>query len=79
MAWHEALTLGKEWDERLDAPRFRRAFVALAATRKTWPSPSDFLENLPRREQLALKKQYIKPDPAKVQAVIDGLARELRA
>jgi len=79
MAWTQALTLGKEWDEALDAPRFRKAFIALAATRKTWPAPADFLENLPRREQLALKKQYIKPDPEKVQRMIARLARELRA
>lgn len=79
MAWTEALTLNKQWDPQLDAPRFRKAFVHLAQTRKQWPTPSDFLEHLPRREQLALTKQYIRPDPAKAKAIIDRLARELRA
>lgn len=77
MAWGEALTLGKVWDQQLDAPRFRRAFVALAATRKTWPSPSDFMDNLPPRQQLALTKQHIPANPEHAKRKIAEIARSL--
>lgn len=61
--WAEALTDGRVWDEELDGPRFRKAFVKLSHIRRTWPAPADFLEALPPREQLALTKQPIKANP----------------
>ncbi|MEN5115866.1 hypothetical protein ABE488_00815 [Luteimonas sp. TWI662] len=83
MAWHEAVTLGKSWDRKLDGPRFRQAFVALAARRKAWPAPADFLEHMPPRKQLALTKQYIPANAAhaqqKMAEIAASLGRRLRA
>lgn len=78
MAWCEAITAGKDYDERLDAPRFRAAFVKLAAIRRIWPVPADFLEALPPRDQLALTRQSVKADPARAQRAIADIARTLR-
>jgi hypothetical protein len=44
--WCKVITKGRVFDEHVDAPRFREAFVNLGA-RKTWPVPSDFIEALP--------------------------------
>ena len=77
MAWNDALTFRKEWDEQLDKPRFREAFTYLAQTRKTWPTPADFLEHLPPRKQLALTKQVIPCDPEVAKAQIAEISRSL--
>lgn len=76
-AWVEAVTLGKEWDERLDATRFRKAFTILAQTSSMWPTPKAFLEAMPARDQLALTKQAIPADPAKAEAAMDEIAQLL--
>lgn len=70
--------MGKQWDERLDVPRFRKAFTILAQTRSMWPSPKDFLEALPPRDQLALTKQTIPANPARAEAAINEIAILLR-
>lgn len=77
MAWCEALTDQRVWDERLDAPRFRKAFVTLAKTRTHWPAPTHFMEALPPREQLALTKQTIPADPERAAAAIAEVQRLL--
>jgi hypothetical protein len=81
MAWYDALTLDRAWDQELDAPRFRRAFVKLTQTRRVWPTPVDFLEAMPRREQLALTKQPITsaPDSPKMAAMFERIGAMLRA
>ena len=67
MAWHEALTARRQWDRDRDAPRVRQAFVTLAATRRQWPAPADFLDAMPPAPQLrALPK--VAPDPEKAAA-----------
>lgn len=71
MAWCEAVTSGRAWDQQLDAPRFRRAFVTLASTRTSWPAPLHFIEAMPPREQLVLTKQAIPADPERVAAAIE--------
>jgi hypothetical protein len=66
MAWVEAVNLNRVWDEERDAPRFRKAFGILAATRKQWPSPADFLESIPAHEpQQALPPPVCSPEKAK--------------
>lgn len=60
LTWHEAITVGREWDEERDAPRIRAAFVSLATTRETWPQPRHFLDALPRVEQKAIAYE-VKP------------------
>lgn len=60
LAWHEAITVGREWARERDAPRIRAAFVSLATTRETWPQPRHFLDALPRVEQKAIAYE-VKP------------------
>lgn len=60
LAWHEAITTGRDWDHARDAGRIRAAFVTLAQTRETWPQPRHFLDALPRVEQKALSYE-VKP------------------
>lgn len=47
MAWHEAITEGRQFDQQRDRERFRSAFRTLAATCTQWPAPRQFLEALP--------------------------------
>jgi hypothetical protein len=70
MMWHAAITDGRVWDEKLDAERFRRAFIVLAQRRRTWPAPADFIEALPARAQLVLTKQPIPANPARAAAAL---------
>lgn len=62
------MTDNRVWDPELDTDRVRRAFVVLSKTARRWPAPVEFLESLPRREQLALTKQHVPGDPAKAAA-----------
>jgi len=75
LAWHEAITAGRAWDQDRDTPRIRQAFVTLARTRREWPAPADFLEAVPRYtpEVKALPKSA--SDPARAAAEI-AKARE---
>lgn len=78
VAWEEAVRLNRVWDEELDAPRFRQTFAILSATRKTWPSPADFLEVMPGRAPVqALPRPVCSPEQAKanlakLQAILYG-------
>ena len=64
--------VGRVWIEAIgyercfaddDAPRFREAFVRLAARCKSWPSPAALLEVLPERPPLpALPEPEITPE-----------------
>lgn len=69
-AWIEALTDGRAWDRERDEQRVRRAFVVLSKTVRRWPAPVEFVEALPRPEQLALAKQPIPADPQRAAAAI---------
>ena len=69
-AWIEALTDGRAWDRERDEQRVRRAFVVLSKTVRRWPAPVEFVEALPRPEQLALAKQPIPADPQRAAAEI---------
>jgi len=77
MAWHEALTARRSWDRDRDTPRVRQAFVTLAATRRQWPAPADFVDALPPAPQLrALPKTAA--DPAKAAAAFREVESLLR-
>jgi hypothetical protein len=76
--WHGVITSGREFDEAVDAPRFRKAFLTLAG-QVSWPKPTDFLTALPDRDQLALSKTAIKADPARAAAAIAELTEILKA
>lgn len=76
--WVAALTDGRVWDQELDAPRFRKAFVKLSQIRRTWPAPADFMEALPPREQLAITKQPIKASPERAARAYEELVKLLR-
>ena len=54
--WIEALQHLLAWDQVRDAPRIRKAFVTMAATRRTWPQPRDLIECLPEPDQVRLTK-----------------------
>lgn len=77
--WTEALMRGREFDEAVDAPRIRKAFLTLAAVRNVWPSPADFIACLPDRDQLSLAKTPIKADPERAAAAIAEIVSVLRA
>jgi hypothetical protein len=78
MAWHEAVTSRRSWDQARDTPRIRQAFVTLAATRRQWPAPADFVDALPPAPQLrALPKAPANPGRAaaalrEVEALLRG-------
>lgn len=78
MAWRDAISEGREFDERLDANRFDGAFRILARTRRSWPAPIDFIDALPPRDQLALARESRKADPGRAAAACAEIARELR-
>jgi hypothetical protein len=40
------------WDEPLDTPRIRQAFLICAGKLESWPAPKAVLENLPPRPEL---------------------------
>lgn len=42
--WVEVAEVRRAWDEERDRLRVRSAFVQLAASRRLWPAPIDFLE-----------------------------------
>src|SRR5690606_12823906 len=64
-AWCEAIETGATFDEALDRPRFRRAFVTLAQTCDRWPSPKQFITALEsiKRDQRALPPARDPDDP----------------
>lgn len=65
MAWVESLTSTKSWDEFRDRQRIRAAFIQMGASRRTWPSPADLVEALPRYDtQLALPEKPTDPEIA---------------
>ncbi len=72
--WLEAITEGREFDQQLDAPRFRRAFAVLCRDCRQWPLPSSLLEAMPPREQLAITKQPIKANPERAEQAARELA-----
>lgn len=74
MAWYRAVTDGRVWDRQLDTPRFRNAFVTLMKNRRQWPSPADFMDAMPPREQLVLTKQPIKANPERAAQAAAELA-----
>lgn len=65
MAWVEALSHNRVWDETLDRERFPVAFRSIAATETQWPSPTRFVEHLPPRPvQQALPAKVYDRDKA---------------
>ena len=76
--WAGVIANGGKFEESLDVPRFRKAFLALAG-RQEWPKPADFLTALPERDQLALCRESVKADPARAAAACAEIAAALRA
>lgn len=77
LAWHEAITVGRSWEQARDTPRIRAAFVTLANTRESWPAPRHFLDALPRMEQAALRYEVKPLSPAEAEARMAELRRML--
>lgn len=70
MAWAEAITAGRLWDQDRDTPRIREAFVTLARTRRQWPAPADFLDAVPRIHAELKALPRVASDPARMAAAI---------
>lgn len=79
MAWHEAITAGRQWDQTRDTQRIREAFVTLARIRRQWPAPADFLEAMPRVRVELKALPRVTPDPARAVAAIEEARRVLRS
>jgi hypothetical protein len=47
--WLVAMTKGRDWDEKKDAVRIRKAFETLFATCERWPAPALLLRELQAR------------------------------
>jgi len=76
MAWNDALTLNRVWDQQADTPRIRKAFQIIAAEHKRWPLPKTLLEEMPPRAELPALPT--KPsDPERAKRIIAELAKEL--
>lgn len=79
LAWHEAITAGRAWDQERDTPRIRDAFITLARTRREWPAPADFLEAMPRYSAGLRALPKSASDPARAAAEIAKAREALRA
>ena len=79
LVWIEAIGYERCFADE-DAPRFREAFVRLAARCKSWPSPAALLEVLPDRPPLpALPEPEISPEQrAENLAFLDDLLAGIR-
>ena len=79
LVWMEAIGHNRCLTDE-DAPRFREAFVRLAARCKSWPSPVALLEVLPERPPLpALPEPEISPEQrAENLAFLDDLLAGIR-
>lgn len=79
LVWMEAIGHNRCLTDE-DAPRFREAFVLLAARCKSWPSPVALLEVLPDRPPLpALPEPEISPEQrAENLAFLDDLLAGIR-
>ena len=79
LVWMEAIGHNRCLTDE-DAPRFRDAFVLLAARCKSWPSPVALLEVLPERPPLpALPEPEISPEQrAENLAFLDDLLAGIR-
>ena len=79
LVWMEAIGHNRCLTDE-DAPRFREAFVLLAARCKSWPSPAALLEVLPERPPLpALPEPEITPEQrAENLAFLDDLLAGIR-
>ena len=79
LVWIEAIGYERCFVDE-DAPRFREAFVRLAARCKSWPSPVALLEVLPDRPPLpALSEPEISPEQrAENLAFLDYLLAGIR-
>ena len=70
--WVDAVKRSGGYEQRLDAPRFREAFLKLESNCRRWPAPAEFLEALRAtpRQLPAITKQYVPADPERVAAAI---------
>jgi hypothetical protein len=77
MAWTAAVKHNRVWDQAMDGPRFRHAFLSMMAECAQWPTPKQFVESMPPRPQLkALPPKPV--DQAKVQKMIDELGEAFK-
>lgn len=76
-AWASGLMQDRVWDAQRDIPRLRTAFSRMLTACRAWPSPREFLDYIPPAEQKQITYKPTPANPAKVQAIMNQLAREL--
>lgn len=77
MAWSAAIRHNREWDQEKDGHRFRAAFLGMMADCTQWPTPRQFVDSMPPREQAkALPPKGV--DQERVRAMLDELADAFR-
>ena len=80
MAWVDALSAGRQWDEARDTPRIRQGFTALMTKCRQWPAPSEFVECLPAIRDQFVALPHTKPaDPERVKRLFADAAKVLGA
>lgn len=79
MAWCYALWPTRIWDEEMDTPRMRQAFLRVMALSTHWPSPKQFTEMLPERIRIRPELKSVASDAtrtlhmSKISEILDGL------
>jgi hypothetical protein len=75
--WINATTVGRDWDQQRDTRRIRSAFATLQATSDKWPSPRQFLAELPHVEQRAMGYEVKPLSPAEADARVAAIRQML--
>lgn len=64
--WLDSLVnLNRDWQESLDAPRIKKAFIRLTQLCSEWPAPAALIEELPPRD---IPRLLPEPPPTKEEA-----------
>lgn len=72
--WHEALQVGRVWDQERDAKRIREGFTRLALNSKRWPTVEELISSLP-----SAPHQWRLPAPTCIPGSREDRARKLAA
>jgi hypothetical protein len=68
MAWCEAITAGRLFEQGRDAARFKASFTTLLRHCTQWPTPREFLDAMPR-----LATETVSPKIESAQSRIMGM------
>lgn len=77
-AWYRTLTFKKRYEQSLDQVRFQTAFMRIAQTAEWFPTPSELLAQLPKREMPDNVQIEYQTDPEQQRAHLNKLRQILR-